>query len=75
MVKEGKVEGERREGRSSLEELGGVFFMARSTKSLTTNAKRRTQVCPFRPEKLHELALCNIVIYILMRSALLSVFI
>jgi hypothetical protein len=28
MVNGGNVEGERREGRSSLEELGGVFFMA-----------------------------------------------
>jgi hypothetical protein len=73
MVKEGKVEGERREGRSSLQELGGVFFMARSTKSLTTNAKRRPQVCPFRPEKLHELLLCYTLIYILMESVLLSV--
>jgi hypothetical protein len=65
MVKERKVEGESREGRSSLQELRGVFFMARSTKSLTTNAKRGPQVLPFRSEKLHELSLAG--------SALLSV--
>jgi hypothetical protein len=41
MVKERMVEGERMEGSSSLEELRGVFFMAWTTKSLTTNAKRR----------------------------------
>ena len=44
------------EGISSVEELRGVFFVACTTKSLTTNAKRRLhRLLPFRSEKLHEL--------------------
>lgn len=44
------------EGISSVEELRGVFFMACTTKSLTTNAKRRPhRLLPFRSEKLHGL--------------------
>jgi hypothetical protein len=61
-----------REGSSSLQELGGVFFKARSTKSLTTNAKRRAQVQPFRPENLHEYSLCWRVLCSLMGKALSS---
>lgn len=39
-----------------MEELRGVFFMACTTKSLRTNAKRRLhRLLPFRSEKLHEL--------------------
>jgi hypothetical protein len=41
---------------SSVEELRGVFFVACTTKSPTTNAKRRQhRLLPFRSEKLHEL--------------------
>lgn len=39
-----------------MEELRGVFFMACTTKSLTTKAKRGLhRLLPFRSEKLHEL--------------------
>jgi hypothetical protein len=52
----GRGEGKKGEGISCVEELLGVFFVACTTKSLTTNAKRRTHhLLPFRSEKLHEL--------------------
>ena len=54
---EGGGEGKTGEGISSVEELRGVFFVACTTKSLTTNAKRRPhRLLPFRSEKLHELS-------------------
>lgn len=57
IVENGKGGGKKTgEGISSVEELRGVFFMACTTKSLTTNAKRRLhRLLPFRSEKLHEL--------------------
>jgi len=55
IVENGKGVGKKTgEGISSVEELRGVFFMACTTKSLTTNAKRRPRRLPFRSEKLHE---------------------
>ena len=59
------------EGISSVEELRGVFFMACTTKSLTTNAKRRPHsLLPFRSEKLART--WRPVIGLLLRSEMLG---